>query len=147
MLAFVQRRFSGGGWSPGRNQRNRQLTVGVKPGGNFGSMKALSEVRKFAKKHRIIQMAGRSLFYEPPSTKKMREASERAYFAKWDYLKYCTMVVEYSLRNDLMFRTNVSQGCSNRLTQVCALKPVEPKSDGMSAEEIRNMAESFYGKA
>ena len=146
MLAFVQRRFAGGGWSPGKHQPYRQLSLRVKSGDAFGPMKAFKEVRQFAKKHGIIQMTFRSSFYEPPTSRRMRESSERAYFAKWNYLKYCTRVVDYSMHNSLLMRTPVAEGGSNRLAQICSQDPIQPKVDGMHADEIRNMAESFYGK-
>ena len=146
MLAFVQRRFGGGGWSPGDNQPFRQLTVKVKPGDAFGPLTALKDIRRFAKKHRILNMTYRSSYYERPTTRRMREASERAYFNKWEYLKYCSSVVDYAIKNDLQFRTPVSVGCSNRLSQVCSDTPVPPKIDGLSEEEILRMAQSFYNK-
>ena len=146
MLSFVQRRFAGGGWSPGDNHSFRQLTVKVKPGENSDPLVALRKVRTFAKRHRIIAKTFQYSYYELPTDRRMREASERAYFTKFDYLSYCRRVVNYSMKNNLLMRTSIADGDENRLLKLCPKVTTETKSDGMSPEEIRNMADAFYSQ-
>ena len=144
MLSFVQRRFAGGGWSPGDNHSFRQLTVKVKPGEGSDPMVALRRVRSFAKRHKIIAKTFQYSYYELPTDRRMREASERVYFTKFEYLSYCRRVINYSLKNNLLMRTSISDGDENRLLKLCPRVTSDTKSDGMSPAEIRSMADAFY---
>ena len=61
-------------------------------------------------------------------------------------MNYCTSVVDYAMKNNLLMSTPALDDQEGRLVHVCQKVENEPKADGLSKEEITTMAEAFYSR-
>ncbi|KAL8438444.1 hypothetical protein Efla_002194 [Eimeria flavescens] len=90
----------------------------VKPGAS--PLGALREVHRWGRRTGVHKISLASQTYEKPTTRRNRIAEERAYYAKWFYLKYAAETVKHALKNHLLLAAPVDAADEQRLT---ALKP------------------------
>ncbi len=150
ILGVLQKRFRGGGWSPGRSHSANERGLTLVPSAGASATKSLKILHNVARKTGVSKRTYLASFYELPTLRRARERSERAHFSRWHYLKYCTQILQYGLKytqralplakpqptvaNDLLAATTAP------------LVWAKPKRDAMNEEELRIMAASFYSR-
>ena len=143
LFEFVQKRF-GGGWSRGRSHHSVQFQKTV---GDRKPSAVLNDVAAFAKRWDIRKRTALFHHYEHPTDKRTRLKFEKAYFAKWHYLKYCSRMINFGLGKGLLLGSPLDITDEMQLKRKGAVgSETVIKPDGLSKDEVLSMAKSFYGK-
>ncbi|KAL8275376.1 hypothetical protein Esti_000698 [Eimeria stiedai] len=88
----------------------------IRPGAPpFG---ALREVHRWGRRTGAHKISLLSQTYEKPTLRRNRIAGERAYYAKWFFLKYATEVVKHAIKNHLLLPAPVDCLDEQRLTSL-----------------------------
>lgn len=65
------------------------------------TLKAFAQLQRFAKQNGAMKRTFHIQRREFPCMARRRKMTERVYYAKWHWLKYCTQVVRYSVNRGL----------------------------------------------
>lgn len=91
-------------------------TKAVRPGAS--PLGALRDVHRWGRQTGAHKISLLSQTYEKPTIRRNRIAEERAYYAKWFYLKYATEVIKYSFKNHLLLAPPFDMEDEQRLTSL-----------------------------
>ena len=150
ILALIQKRFRGGGWSPGRSHsgNERGLTLVTPP--ESTATRSFKILQTIARRTGVSKKTYLASFYELPTLRRARERSERAHFSRWHYLKYCTQMLQYGLkyaqRQLPLAKQQVTVADDLLAVARQPLVWAKPKRDAMNEDEIRTMALHFNSR-
>ncbi|CAE7253615.1 unnamed protein product [Symbiodinium necroappetens] len=86
-------------------------------------IRQFNALKRMARQNGDIQKAARTVRREFPTDTRVINRQNQVYFAKWHYMKYCTQVIQYSMRKELRLRVDIEEQGSIAQKQVLGNVP------------------------
>ncbi|CAE7192435.1 unnamed protein product [Symbiodinium sp. CCMP2456] len=103
-------------------------------------IRQFNALKRLARQNGDIQRAARTVRREFPTDTRVINRQNQVYFAKWHYMKYCTQVIQYSMRKELRLRADIEEQGSIAQKQVLGNVPPPAWGSGrFSSEEWKKI--------
>ncbi|CAE7504779.1 unnamed protein product [Symbiodinium natans] len=84
---------------------------------------------------------------EFPTDTRVINRQNQVYFAKWHYMKYCTQVIQYSMRRGLRLRADIEEQGAIAQKQVLENVPISPWGSGrLTQQEFETNVQKENGR-
>mmetsp|Transcript_81786 Transcript_81786/g.265046 ORF Transcript_81786/g.265046 Transcript_81786/m.265046 type:complete len:173 (-) Transcript_81786:29-547(-) len=101
-LRMAQRRLNG--FCAGNARDLMQPSAVVNPNRPNDAIRQLNALKRLARQNGTIKRVFRIQRREFPSDARVKDLLDQVYYRKWHHLKYCTQVVQYSIKRGLRLR-------------------------------------------
>jgi len=101
-------------------------------------IRQFNALKRMARQNGAIQKAARTVRREFPTNTRQTNRMNQVYYAKWHYMKYCTQVIQYSMRKGLRLRADIEDESSIAQKQLLGNVRPSPLGSGRFRENEWN---------
>eukprot|EP00930_Biecheleria_cincta_P047784 TRINITY_DN33197_c0_g1_i1.p1 TRINITY_DN33197_c0_g1~~TRINITY_DN33197_c0_g1_i1.p1 ORF type:complete len:210 (-),score=31.68 TRINITY_DN33197_c0_g1_i1:53-628(-) len=90
----------------------QQPSAIVNPARPNDAIRQLGVLKRLARQNGTVQRTFRTMRREFPTDSRTTDLTNQVYFRKWHHLKYCTQMIQYSIRRGLRLRDEIEEEAS-----------------------------------